>query len=119
MAKLCLCLTAKTIDRNLEIIDKYRKYINLAELRVDCLNDDERLYIRRFPELAGLPVILTIRRNIDGGHFASGECARVKLLARGLAFANADRRFNFAYVDIEEDLNVPSLEEAARTFGTR
>jgi len=36
-----------------------------------------------------------------------------------LAFAEADRRRNFAYVDLEEDLNVPSLEEAARAFGTR
>jgi len=43
----------------------------------------------------------------------------VSLLARGLAYADANRRMNFAYVDIEEDLDVPSLEEAARTFGTR
>jgi len=119
MSKICLCLTAKTIKRNLEILNKYRKYTDIAELRVDCLDSDERLYIRRFPELAGLPVILTIRRDIDGGHFMGGEGARVKLLARGLAYANDDSRFNFAYVDIEEDFDVPSLEEAARTFGTR
>jgi 3-dehydroquinate dehydratase/shikimate dehydrogenase len=119
VAKICLCLTAKTIDRNLEILKKYRKHVDLAELRVDCLEDDERLLIRRFPELAGLPVILTIRRDIDGGFFTGGEGARIKLLARGLAFANPDRRLNFAYVDIEDDLDVPSLEEAARTFGTK
>ncbi|MCL2245445.1 MAG: type I 3-dehydroquinate dehydratase [Treponema sp.] len=119
MAKICLCLTAKTIDRNLEILNKYRKFTDIAELRVDCLEDDERLYIRRFPELAGMPVILTIRRDIDGGQFIGGEGARVKLLARGLAYAKADTRLNFAYVDIEEDFSVPSLEEAARTFGTR
>jgi len=114
-----LCLTAKTIKRNLEILDKYRKFTDLAELRVDCLDNDERLYIRRFPELAGLPVILTIRRDTDGGLYTGGEGTRVKLLARGLAFANANSRLNFAYVDIEDDLAVPSLEEAARTFGTR
>jgi len=119
MAKICLCLTAKTLGRNLEILDKYRKYTDMAELRVDCLNPDERLLIRRFPELAGLPVILTIRRIIDGGFFSGGEGARVTLMARGLAYADANRRLNFAYVDIEDDLNVPSLEEAARTFGTR
>lgn len=119
MAKNCLCLTAKTIDRNLEILNKYRKYTDIAELRVDCLDHDEQLHIRRFPELAGLPIILTIRRDIDGGYFTGGEGARVKLLARGLAFANTDSRLNFAYVDIEEDFVVPSLEEAARTFGTR
>jgi 3-dehydroquinate dehydratase/shikimate dehydrogenase len=91
----------------------------MAELRVDCLDPDERLLIRRFPELAGMPVILTIRRRMDGGNFVGGEGSRISLLSKGLAFAEADRRHNFAYVDLEEDLDVPSLEEAARTFGTR
>jgi 3-dehydroquinate dehydratase / shikimate dehydrogenase len=119
LAKICICLTAKTIQKDLEILDKYRKYTDMAELRVDCLDPDERLHIRSFPELANLPVILTIRRDSDGGYFTGGEGARVKLLARGLAFAEADRRKNFAYVDIEEDIDVQSLEEAARTFGTK
>jgi 3-dehydroquinate dehydratase/shikimate dehydrogenase len=119
MERICLCLTGKTLARNLEILDKYRRYVDLAELRVDCLEPDERFLIRRFPEMAGLPVILTIRRDIDGGKFSGGEGSRVILLSRGLAFADTDRRRNFAYVDIEEDLKVPSLEEAARTFGTR
>ena len=119
MAKICLCLTAKTLKRNLEILDKYRKHTDIAELRVDCLEPDERFLIRRFPEQAGMPVILTIRRDIEGGQFIGGESARINLMARGLAYAEADRRRNFAYLDIEEDLNVPSLEEAARTFGTR
>jgi len=119
LAKICLCLTAKTIQEDLRILNKYRKYTDLAELRVDCLDSDERLYIRRFPELADLPVILTIRRDSDGGYFSGGEGARVRLLANGLAFADADKRKNFAYVDIEDDLDVQSLEEAARTFGTK
>jgi 3-dehydroquinate dehydratase/shikimate dehydrogenase len=119
LSKICLCLTGKTINQDLLLLEKYRKYADLAELRVDCLDAEERLYIRRFPELAGIPVILTVRRDVDGGHFTGGEGARLKLLANGLAYANADSRFNFAYVDIEEDFNIPSLEEAARTFGTR
>ncbi|MDR1444721.1 MAG: type I 3-dehydroquinate dehydratase [Treponema sp.] len=119
MAKICLCLTAKTIAGDLEILERNRRYVDIAELRVDCLDQDERLLIRRFPEQAGLPVILTIRRDTDGGNYAQGEASRIRLLAQGLAFAEADRRKNFAYVDLEEDLNVPSLEEAARTFGTR
>ena len=119
MAKICLCLTGKTIARDLEILAKHRKHVDVAELRVDCLDPDERLLIRRFPELAGLPVVLTIRRQSDGGNFVGGEGSRISLLSKGLAFAEADRRHNFAYVDMEEDLDVPSLEEAARTFGTR
>jgi 3-dehydroquinate dehydratase/shikimate dehydrogenase len=119
VAKICLCLTAKTLKRNLEILDKYRKLTDMVELRVDCLDPDERFLIRRFPEQAGMPVILAMRRVIDGGFYTGGEGARVNTLARGLAYAEADRRRNFAYLDIEEDLDVPSLEEAARTFGTR
>ena len=102
----------------MEILDKNRKYIDVAELRVDCLDPDERFLLRRFPEMAGVPVILTIRRSSDGGHYVGGEGSRITLLAKGLAFAEVDRRRNFAYVDLEEDLNVPSLEEAARAFGT-
>ncbi|GHV81714.1 3-dehydroquinate dehydratase [Spirochaetia bacterium] len=119
MAKICLCLTGKTIKADLEILEKYRKYIDIAEMRVDCLAPDERFLIRSFPEQAGVPVILTIRRAADGGHFTGGEGARITLFSKGLAYASADLRKNFAYVDLEEDLNVPSLEEAARTFGTR
>jgi len=119
MAKICLCLTAKTIGRNLEILDRHRSHADIAELRVDCLDPDERFLIRRFPEQAGIPVILTIRRNRDGGQFIGGEGARINLMARGLAFADENKRRNFAYLDVEEDLNVPSLEEAARTFGTK
>ncbi|MDR3334218.1 MAG: type I 3-dehydroquinate dehydratase [Treponema sp.] len=119
MAKICLCLTGKTLARDLEVVEKYRKYVDVVELRVDYLEPDERFLIRRFPEMAGLPVILTIRRDIDGGQFVGGEGARISLLSKGLAFADVDPRRNFAYVDLEEDLNVPSLEEAARTFGTR
>jgi 3-dehydroquinate dehydratase/shikimate dehydrogenase len=119
MSRICLCLTGKTLAQDLEVLETHRKYVDLAELRVDCLESDERFLIRQFPEKAGLPVILTIRRTKDGGYFKGGEGSRITLLSKGLAFADVDRRRNFAYVDLEEDLNVPSLEEAARTFGTR
>ncbi|MDR2517979.1 MAG: type I 3-dehydroquinate dehydratase [Spirochaetaceae bacterium] len=119
MAKICLCLTGKTIKRNLELLEKYRQQVDMAELRADCLEPDERLAIRRFPEQAGIPVILTIRRDLDGGFFTGGEASRVSLISKGLAFADPNPRRNFAYVDLEEYFNVPSLEEAARAFGTR
>jgi len=119
MAKICICLTGKTLAQDLEQLESNRKYVDIAELRVDCLDPDERFHIRRFPEMAGLPVILTVRRSLEGGFYVGGEGSRISLLAKGLAYAAADQRRNFAYVDLEEDLNVPSLEEAARTFGTR
>ncbi|MDR2658470.1 MAG: type I 3-dehydroquinate dehydratase [Spirochaetaceae bacterium] len=119
MTKICLCLTAKTIERDLEILKKYRKYIDIAELRADCLTHEECFSIRRFPELAGLPVILTIRRKSDGGCFEMSESSRVVLLSKAMAFAEVDVRHNFAYIDLEEDIELPGLEEAARAFGTK
>ncbi|MDR2194400.1 MAG: type I 3-dehydroquinate dehydratase [Treponema sp.] len=119
MAKICLCLTGNTLERDMQLLKKYRRYIDLVELRVDYLTPDERFFIRKFPEMAGLPSILTIRRDTDGGRFSEGEWSRIGLLSRGLAFAEVDRRHNFAYIDLEEDLNIPGIEEAARTFGTR
>lgn len=119
MAKICLCLTAPTISANLEALERYREKADIAELRVDFLAPSEQHSIRRFPALAGLPVILTIRRPVDGGHWTEGEGARLVLYSRGLAYADSDGRKNFAYVDLESDFHAPAVEEAARTFGIR
>lgn len=117
--KICLCLTGTTIEEDLKMIEKYRNWIDLVELRVDYLSKDERLAVRNFPQAAGLPCILTIRRRIDGGNFVEGEASRTTLFARALAFADQDSRKNFAYVDFEDDFNVPSLQDAALAFGTK
>jgi Shikimate 5-dehydrogenase len=117
--KICLVLTAPTIKEDLALVELYRPWIDIAELRVDCLSADERIYFRRFPEMANIPCILTIRRKSDGGQYLEGEGSRTAFMARGLAFAETDHRKNFSYIDLEEDLQVPSIEEAARAFGTR
>lgn len=117
--KICLVLTAPTLKEDLALVELYRSRIDIAELRVDCLSPDERLNFRHFPERAKIPCILTIRRKSDGGQFLEGEGSRTAMLARGLAFAETAHRKNFAYIDLEEDLQVPSIEEAARAFGTR
>ena len=116
---ICLCLTAPTVAEDLVLIEKYRPNIDLVELRVDLLDDDERLNVREFPSQAGLPCILTIRRTVDGGKFAEGEAARSMLFARALAFASEDSRKNFAYVDFEEDFRISSLQDAAMAYGTK
>lgn len=116
---ICLCLTARTVAENLALIEKYRQYIDLAELRADMLDDDERLNIRDFPSNANIPCILTIRRTVDGGKYAEGEASRSMLFARALAFASDDTRENFAYVDFEEDFRVASLQDAALAYGTK
>lgn len=117
--KICLTLTCSTIAENLEIVKKYRPYIDIVELRADYLDDDECLQIRKFPMLAQIPCILTIRRKSDGGKFVAGESSRTMLFARAMAFADNDKENNFQYVDFEDDFHVSSLEDAAQAFGTR
>ncbi len=119
MPKICLCLTGATIAQNLAALEKYRDKVDMVELRADYLDPSEFPHIRAFPEKAGLPSILTVRRRSDGGVFDLGEGVRLVIFARGLAFADSDQRKNFSFVDIEYDFHIPAIQEAARTFSTR
>lgn len=116
---VCMTLTGKTLEEDLMLVKKYEKYIDIVELRADYLNEDEQLYVRRFPSLIYQPCILTIRRDIDGGFFTSGEFSRTNLFARALSFANQDKAKNFSFVDFEDDYHIPSIQDAAQAFGVR
>ena len=116
---VCMTLTGKTLEENLKLVKKYEKYIDIVELRVDHLNEDEQLSVRRFPAMIYQPCILTIRRDIDGGLFNGGDFARTNLFARALAFANPDKSKNFAFVDFEDDFHIPSIQDAAMAFGVK
>ncbi len=116
---ICMTLTGRTLEEDVRLVRKYEKLIDLVELRVDYLNEDEQLYVRRFPSMIYHPCILTIRRDIDGGLFTGGEFARTNLFGRALAFADQDRAKNFAYVDFEDDYNIPSIQDAALAFGVK
>lgn len=116
---ICMTLTGKTLAEDVRLVEKYNKKIDLVELRVDHLNEDEQLLIRRFPSLINKPCILTIRRDVDGGKFSGGEFSRTTLFGRALAFAQTNEEKNFAFVDFEEDYHVPSIEDAAQAFDVR
>ncbi len=119
MPLVCLSLTAKTIAENLAVLERYRDYIDIVELRADLLDPSEAFVVRDFPVLAGLPCILAVRRKCDGGGFTDGEGQRLVILAKAIAYARPDKSANYAYVDLECDFRVPSVEEACHTFGTR
>ena len=116
---ICLTLTGKTLEEDEELVKKYSKKVDIVELRVDYLEEDEQLYVRRFPSLIQQPCILTIRRDIDGGKYTGSEFSRTNLFARALAYAHQDRTRNFAYVDFEEDFVIPSIQDAALAFNVR
>ena len=116
---ICMCLTGKTLEEDLQLVKKYEKQIDIVELRVDHLNEDEQLYAKRFPSMIYKPCILTIRRTVDGGQFSGSEFSRTNLFGRALAFADPDKSKNFAFVDFEEDYHIPSMHDAAMAFGVR
>jgi 3-dehydroquinate dehydratase/shikimate dehydrogenase len=116
---VCLCLTGRTLAANLAALDEHRPYVDLVELRADCLDPSEKFLLRSFPEKAGLPCILTVRRRSDGGCFVDGEGVRLVMIAKALSFASSDARANFAYADLESDFHMTTIEDACRTFGTR
>lgn len=117
--RVCLTLTAPTLSENCALVKKYGTYIDMVELRVDHLNESEQMSVRRFPSMVPFPCILTIRRKHDGGTFVGNEMSRTILFSRALAFASPDKKNNFAYVDFEEEYRVPSLQEAALSFGIK
>jgi len=111
MAKICLVLTAATIDENLEIISRNRNLIDLVELRTDLLNRDQYERVGTFPSLSEIPVILTCRKKIDGGSWNSDEKERLEHLSQWL-------EGKFSFIDLEMELDVPDLEEKAQKRGT-
>ncbi len=111
-SRICLCLTASTLEKNLRLLDSRRGFADLVELRADFLDPPELPHLPSFPKRAGLPVILAIRRGRDGGSWNGEEGQRRNLLSRALSGG-------YAWVDLEEDLEDPAVAEAAKRAGTR
>ena len=109
---ICLVLTGKTIEENLEQFRRNRPYIALLELRVDLLNPEQRVRAVDFPPQVDLPVILTCRRKSDGGAYSETERHRFALLdecAKG----------PFSYIDLEDDVKRPQFEQELSDRGVK
>ena len=100
---LCLTLDAPTMQENKAILSRNRAYVSMVELRADMLRKSEIPKAGLFPSQTDLPVILTVRRQRDGGRYTGSEDGR-KALLKDLSQAP------FSFVDMEVDLNFPSLE---------
>ncbi len=113
MAKICLVLTGSTVEENLEIIRKNRKFIDIVELRTDLLEERSYDQITNFPTMVELPVILTCRKTNDGGSWSGAESLRKEKLLQWLDGL-------FAYVDLELDIeDIALFEEKASINGIR
>lgn len=109
---ICLALTGSSLEENLTLIEAQRPYIDCCELRADFLEMIDPGAVRSFPLRAKLPIILTLRRVDDGGRASLPEAERQALLA---AMLSSD----YAYVDLEEDLQRGEAEAAAQRLGVR
>ncbi len=105
-----MTLTAKTVDENLALAEKYKGHIDMVELRADHLNADEVEKIADFPAQCKLPAILTVRRERDGGAFKGSDKDRLPYFS-GLT--------TFTYVDIECDNESEELETLAKQSNVR
>lgn len=111
MSKLCLTLTDKTIKENLKVISNHIGQVDLIELRVDFLELSEQKRLHEFK--CDIPVILTFRKKIDGGLYSDDEDYRLLILLEGIQSGN------FKYVDLEDDLDAPQLDNAAISAGLK
>ena len=109
---ICLTLSASTLEDNAGLVRANRAYIDMAELRVDLLDEKEQGRAALFPSMVDVPVILTLRRKEDGGRCTLSERQRRNLLLSAL-------EGGFSYVDIEEDIKRSEVENAARERGVK
>ncbi|MQY76679.1 MAG: shikimate dehydrogenase [Spirochaeta sp.] len=109
-SSICLSLTGATIAENLKEIEKYNTYCDLYELRADYLEPLSMPALSSFPTQVKKPVILTVRRAADRGHFKGSENERCGILRRCLASG-------YRYVDLEEDFQDQKTEQAAEAGG--
>ena len=121
--RICLTLMGKTIEEDLALIKANKDHIDMVELRVDHLEgEDELRQVLTFPEAAAraasvgkLPVILTLRREMDGGKLPNDDEDN-----RAAAFAyilNEGKGFKF--VDFEDDFRREDLTALAAKHGAR
>ena len=110
MPLICLTLTARTLSEDIALARKYAKFVDIVELRADCLDPGERSEIGAFPSSVPMPAILTVRRKADGGAFEGSDAEREALFHDVGAFA---------FVDFESDFDPPTATQAAQAAGVR
>ncbi|MBL7006093.1 MAG: shikimate dehydrogenase [Spirochaetia bacterium] len=108
---ICLTLTEKNMENNLLQYQKYEDLVDVIELRVDMLEGEIPIdTIVRFPVLVEKPVILSCRKEKDGGKFSQGERTRLTLLRKIV-------KGKFSYIELEEDMGRNELETIIKQNG--
>jgi 3-dehydroquinate dehydratase/shikimate dehydrogenase len=109
---ICLAITERTLRDGVKAIARYRNHIDCAELRADYLAPEELAHCNKFPKMAGLPTIFTLRKPRDGGRYDGTERERISLVKQALGGG-------YAFADLEEDLDAPGLDAEVESSGCR
>ncbi|MBN2651147.1 MAG: type I 3-dehydroquinate dehydratase [Spirochaetales bacterium] len=107
-----LTLTERTISENLEQVKDCEACIRGLELRVDLLDADQLDLVYEFPSMVDLPVILTVRKKIDGGEYDGSEEDLLEIYRNALASG-------YTYFDLDDTINNPALFDQALSRGIK
>jgi hypothetical protein len=125
-SKICLTLTGKTLEEDIEQYRSQRYFTDMVELRVDLLRKEERAKTAKFPEMLAkeaswkVPAVLTFRRVCDGGAYKGAEGERAKFFEKVLAANNAkNAEGGFDYVDFEEGFGGEKLLKLAHAASAK
>ncbi|MDT8299136.1 MAG: type I 3-dehydroquinate dehydratase, partial [Spirochaetaceae bacterium] len=108
--RICLRLSSPTVKGILALIEHCRAYADLAEIRIDLLEPEERKNLAALPEAAGIPLILSARWPAGAGEL---ETERTQLLTNLLDSGG------WAYVDLEDNRSMDRVADAARSNRVR
>ncbi|MBQ3807033.1 MAG: chorismate synthase, partial [Kiritimatiellae bacterium] len=128
--RICLTLTGKTLEEDIAQYESQRYFTDMVELRVDLLKKSERAKVAEFPKMLAksspwkVPIVLTFRKQCDGGAFKGKEAERVKFFLRVLRSAHTNPQTlkpstPFTYVDLEEGFGGERLLRLAHDAGAK
>ena len=109
---ICLTLVENSIKDNIIVFKKYQNIIDIVEIRLDMLDDPLKIPPVKIRKMFSVPVIITYRREVDGGNFKGTENYRRSVLHK---FA----KINFEYIDLEMDSDFSDVESSAHLFGVQ
>ena len=123
--RICLTLTGKTLAEDIAQYESQRYFTDMVELRVDLLKKSERAKAAAFPAMMAksspwkVPIVLTFRKQCDGGAFKGSESERIKFFERIFAQRRRGAEGYFDYVDFEEGFGGEKLLKLAHGAGAK
>ena len=114
MSVICLILNAPDIEGAALQVEENRRYINLAEMRVDLLKPSERARAAELSEKIRIPLILTIRLAEDGGRWGMNGESEAERIDLFLTLLNSAP---WSFVDLEGNRPLSEVRRAAEAAG--